>query len=292
MQTAGFGIITPIYLIIHLLTSPTAMPSKSKRSTSPLQISTSNLAVLPLSISLGYIFPSILIMLPSPSLITPEMRQVFLAVWQPFPIYTVICQRVLCRAHVVLSSYSKTSATKALYHSTSLSTRYLISTSRVYTFLITFCVLTHLPPLLITLCPSDFIYHISPRLESYITSSNSRFSSVYIPHAPLPSWRSSSLADAIHTFLLWDTYISGFATIIWAIILSFNTSFEQGRQWPIIWPSLPSHPSGSGGDIGKVWLGFLLRTLAWIVVAGPFGAVTILLWERDTIICIKEKVKQ
>jgi hypothetical protein len=292
MQTTGFAFTTPLYLIIHLLTSPTAKPFQSKHSSSTIQMSTSDLAVLPLSITLGYIFPSILMMLPSPSMITPEMGQNLIAIWQFFPIYTVITQYVLSRAHSMLFSYSRTATTNTPYATTSLSTSYLISAGRVYTFLMTFGVLTHLPPLLMTLCPTEFVYSVSPRLASYIASSDTRFSSVYVPHAPLPSWRSSSLADAIHTFLWWDTYVSGFATVTWAIVLVLSASFEQGRNSPETWRSLHGHSTRSRGAIGKVWFGFLVKIVGWTVIAGPFGAVTMLLWERDATAGVKEKVRQ
>jgi hypothetical protein len=255
-------------------------------------MSTSNLAVLPLSITLGYIFPSFLMMLPSPSMITPEMRQNFIAMWQFFPIYTVIAQDVLSRAYSMLFSSSRTATINTPYATTSLSTSYLMSAGRVYTFLMTFGVLTHLPPLLITLCTTEFVYSVSPRLASYIGSSDTRFSSVYVPHAPLPSWRSSSLADAIHTFLWWDTYVSGFVTVTWAMVLVLNASFEQGMNSPETWPSLHGHSTRSRGAIGKVRFGFLVKIIGWTVIAGPFGAVTMLLWERDVTACVKEKVKQ
>lgn len=90
-----------------------------------------------------------------------------------------------------------------------------------------------------------------------LLSAKATLSSVYVPHAPLLSFRAKDLADGVHVFLWWDVYVSSVAGFIWAGTLL----------------------RGQGGRVGDV----LPKVLLWTLIAGPWGGVANLIWERDEI---------
>jgi hypothetical protein len=282
MQTIGFAIIFPTYLLFHLLKSPVAKLNPAKHSGSILYIPPASLAVIPLSITIGYIIPSILMALPSPSVVTIETRQNFIAAWQVFPLHTVLAQWILSTIYPLLFPSTQVNTTSS--KTSSRSVNYLTAASRVYAFLLGFAILTHITALLITICPTPLLSNLLPSVATGITSSGVTFSSVYIPHAPAISWRAINLAEGVHTFLWWDTYVSGLAAIVWAIALVSAVVNEQRQATSTISKSsnLSRHP-GSEGAGRRSYTGLLAKIAFWALVAGPLGAVIMLLWDRDAL---------
>ena len=92
--------------------------------------------------------------------------------------------------------------------------------------------------------------------------------SVYIPPFPSPSSKISSLAEGVHTFLIWDVYIGSFAFLLWGMLMYRNAVGEK-----------------------VAWMGLLGKVGVWCVLGGPIGALTVLLWERDGLV-MGEKVKK
>ena len=85
-QLASYGVTIPLYLTLQLWTSPTV--SGVQRDTilvRPLQAK-----LVPYSIILGYIMPVIILLLPSPSVISLEQKQTWLAVWTIFPVVVTL----------------------------------------------------------------------------------------------------------------------------------------------------------------------------------------------------------
>jgi hypothetical protein len=80
---------------MHLLTSPTSKPYNSAHASSDLFLSIYDLAIIPISVSLGYVIPSLLIILPANAPIGSPMHQYLVAFWQAFPLWTVLIQWTL-----------------------------------------------------------------------------------------------------------------------------------------------------------------------------------------------------
>ena len=88
MQTLSFGLTMPTYCIISLLTSPRLLGSSSSQP----QIKSSSigaLRVMPWSMTLGYIIPTILMCSRS---FSSTIHQYLLAFWQPFPLWVALFQ--------------------------------------------------------------------------------------------------------------------------------------------------------------------------------------------------------
>ncbi|RFU23734.1 hypothetical protein B7463_g12604, partial [Scytalidium lignicola] len=263
VQTTGFALTSPIWFLLYITTSPLARSPATTQSMSSLRVPLSKLTVFPLVLSIGYIVPSAFIMLPSPSIVSMETRQKLIAAWQPFPIYTTILMYIFSSLH---SSSSTTS-------SSSISKAYTIASNILYTFLIIFAVITNVLALLVTILPTNIISIVSPAIASALKGSPIpvSFSTVYVPSPPLPSWKAVNLADAVHTFLHVDTYVSGSAALVWALIL--RSRARNGEK-------------GTGIDMV-----YIVKLLIWTVLAGPFGAITNVMWERERLLVETEKVK-
>lgn len=74
IQNVAFTVAVPLYLALHLLTSPVA-----KQSSQALLIPTTHLKIIPVSVILGYVLPTVLMVLPSPGTVSPEAHQQLIA---------------------------------------------------------------------------------------------------------------------------------------------------------------------------------------------------------------------
>jgi hypothetical protein len=264
LQNITFAVTIPIYLFIHLLTSPVASSFPGKYASSVLRVSPVDLAILPFSITLGYIAPSILMALPAPLVVSPNLHQQLIALWQPFPLWTTLIQWFLEFVYLLFSGESsKPAASKA----DSLGASYLKAAKYPYLFVVVFCAITHLPVLAISALSPSFFENAPAEI---IRLSQSDLYGVYVPRAPIYGLKLGSLAEGIQHFLVWDLYIGLTSVLLWSILLYRNATSTTAS-----WLSLPA---------------LVIKTLILTLVSGPMGAAAILLWERDAI--VGEKTKQ
>lgn len=223
-QNISYTVTTPLWLLAHLLTSPVSKPSPGTHANSVLLIPASDLRVLPLSIILGYVVPTILMGLPSPERVEPETHQYLIALWQAFPVWTVIFHWIL-RTVFQFASEKLFRPKKDSQPQVHLGSSYLSNAKHVYRFALGLCITTHIPVLLITLLPASIF---SPSRPHLATLGASNFSSVYIPYLPIPLNRQvTSLTEGVHTFLLWDLHIGSIAFLLWAVLLYRNATTEK-----------------------------------------------------------------
>ncbi|QSZ35193.1 hypothetical protein DSL72_008060 [Monilinia vaccinii-corymbosi] len=288
-QNISYAVTVPPYLLLHLLTSPVAKPFPGTYANSVLLVSPLNLKILPLSIILAYIVPSILMGLDAPSIVSGSTHQKLIAFWQPFPIWTILIQWTLRSFFQFVGSKFTSKGSKEPL--TPLGASYLSNAKHVYRFLLTICVLTHLPVLLLALIPASAITDLLPKLAPY---ARLNFFDIYVPYFPFPlSQRVSDLASGSHTFLQWDLTTGSVALLLWAILLHRNATTENSIVDPNT--NLTSHQirgllTEGGNQAGAPRRKLLLTMGVWTFVAGPIGAVTVLLWERDQI--VRHKIKQ
>lgn len=148
-QNISFTVTTPLWLMLHLLTSPVAKPFPGTNTNGVSLIHTWDLRVLPFSITISYILPSLLMGFP----LRPSTHQAWIAIWQAFPLWTVITHYVLRTAAERISEKvwkidPKTRTTIPQAAS------YLNNAKYVYQFIIGLCMATHIPILLIAILPS------------------------------------------------------------------------------------------------------------------------------------------
>jgi hypothetical protein len=295
-QNVTYTVTTPLWLFTHLLTSPVSNPFPGTHANSVLLVSSLDLKILPIAITLSYLLPSILMALPSPEYFTIETHQMLLALWQAFPLLTVTIHRVL---HSITNRLSKyffpTDPRRRL--PTPLGTSYLHNAKHVYRFVLTICIATHLPILLLSLFPAFLLPSLSPlsphSSSPFLTVFSQTPSSVFIPPWPFPNAAIASLEDGVQTFLQWDIYIGSLAFILWAMLLYRNATMEKAIVDPNT--SLPKYRELLAGekkmDRGeeREWRKLCFKVVVWGLLAGPVGVVGRLLWERDSIVRLKIK---
>lgn len=288
-QNLSYAVTVPLYLFIHLLTSPIAKPFLGTYANSVLLISPLDLKILPLSIILAYVVPSILMGLDAPSIVSGPVHQKLIAFWQPFPIWTILIQWTL--RSFFQSIGSKLPSNDSKQPPASQGESYLSSVKHVYRFCLALCVLAHLPILLISLIPASAISDTLPKLAPYASLN---FFDIYVPYFPFPlSQRVPDLASGAHTFLQWDLATGSTALLLWAILLYRNATAEKAIGDPDT--NLPSYQiremlAGEVHKAGALREKLLAKIGMWTLLAGPIGAVTVLLWERDEI--VRQKIKQ
>ncbi|KAH7417676.1 hypothetical protein BKA64DRAFT_658555 [Cadophora sp. MPI-SDFR-AT-0126] len=285
-QNISYTVTVPIWLFIHLLTSPVSKPSPGTQANSVLLISPWDLRILPASITLSYIVPTILMGLDFPSTVSTLTHQRLIALWQPFPLWTVLIHFILkLTLQSVSTIFSSSTENDITSSKTPLGTTYLNSAKHVYRFILTLCMLTHLPILILSLIPASLIPPTFPTLH---TRSQQTPLTIYIPYLPLSSHKVSSLTEGVHTFLLWDVYIGSFAFLLWGILLYRSATKEKAGGDSK--GSLPVYMDGQRIGDGMLWTKLLAKVVVWCILAGPVGALTVLLWERDMI--VKHKIKK
>ena len=197
--------------------------------------------------------------LPAPIVVSPNLHQQFIALWQPFPLWTALIQWTI---KFLFTIFSKPTANQT----NSLGASYLKAAKYTYGFVIVFCIITHLPVLAIAALPPSTFENSAAEL---IRLSQSDLLGVYVPHPPVYGVKLASLAEGVQNFLVWDLYIGLTSVLLWATLLYRNATATT-ESW-LSWPKL------------------VFKILIWTLVSGPMGAAAILLWERDAIVGEKAK---
>lgn len=252
----SFGVALPAYLAYLTTTGGLMRLTGSDALTIPLRITSRHLLILPVSILIGYFIPTFLMMLPHP-LISSHARQLWIVIWQYFPIYTVAIQAGLNRfAHwAEVASHGREKEDK-LKSEEAKTVRYLYDARTVYLMAFAVTTISHLNVLAICLFPKWLTAQFP--FGEFVDVS---FSSVFVPHAPTPGYRIWDLIDGIHSVLNWDAYVGGAAMLVYLGNLARNS---EKRGW----------------DSERAAM-FWLNMLAYIIISGPAGAAVMGMWERD-----------
>ncbi|TVY83266.1 Citreoviridin biosynthesis protein D [Lachnellula suecica] len=289
-QTVSFAVTVPLWLIWHIVASPVAKSFPGAYASKILLVPLWDLRILPISVFLGYIMPSILMALPSPEYLSSSARQNYIAIWQFFPFWTSrIHWLLISLTRYILKKFFKNHANAR--PSTSEGTSYLSNVKHVYRFVLTLCMLTHIPVVIIALTPTFAFPVWAPTLALLGKQNIFR---VFVPYFPFRDHQLSNQAEGVQTFLIWDLYIGGAAFLVWAIFLYRNATSEKAivdtkTSLPIYGELLRGNDPQTPRDV-DLWRILLGKIAVWTLVSGPMGALTILLWERDAI--VRQKIKQ
>ncbi|PSN74963.1 hypothetical protein BS50DRAFT_671235 [Corynespora cassiicola Philippines] len=196
-QTIPWGVIKPLYGAVHTITSPLA---RFKTPISPryLELAApegSQAAIVAISMTLGFIVPTVFAALPAPTILTLDQKQILLTVWQGFPLYVGGMQ-------FLLSPFVR----KASASSAADRLRLLRPTYR-YVLLITS--ISHL--LVIAFATSSALQaHLVPGLIEQITLKH-----VFVPQSPL-SAMAKPFSESCLTLLKYDLYYAAVATLLFS----------------------------------------------------------------------------
>lgn len=288
-QMFTFTITMPLYSLLHILTSPVAKQFPGRHATRVLLIPDMDLKILPLSLALGYIMPGVLMLLPAPDILSVAVHQKMIALWQPFPIWSMLTHWTLKALGNFISSHMLPSNIERKPRSQGQS--YLAWVNIAYYFILLICCTTHLPVLFIALCPVYLIPNHFPRVADFAMET---FASVYVPYIPyLAGSRPTSFETCTKNFLQWDVYIGATGLLLWGGFMFQNARLGCSLSDPATGLPLFSAKQILTGTTAtrnqRFWEGLRFKLAASFVLGGPFAALTVLLWERDLI--VKQKVK-
>ncbi|KAM7195756.1 hypothetical protein V8F20_007326 [Naviculisporaceae sp. PSN 640] len=267
-QNVAYTNTVPIWLVLHLLISPTAKTTSI--TSSSVTADPVSAKLLPLCVALCFGIPTVAMNLPSPDILSPKAHYAWVAIWQGFPVWQSVILMIL---RPFFSSIYSTANPRA-------------AAASVYKTILVISVYSHLSVLLIALIPASAIpASVAGVLPSWIPEmlGEASFSEVFIPALPSnPPSVDPSTVDVIPSnwlaplavhFLQWDVYCGNLAVLIWAVFMYYVAAASSKAV---------SSSSSGAKVIGK--------TLGWFVVGGPVAAATYLLWERDEGVYRKELV--
>ncbi|GLB06479.1 hypothetical protein AtubIFM57258_001787 [Aspergillus tubingensis] len=250
-QTLTFAFAAPLYCALQLTTSIT---STSPTATN-IHIPKTILTTLPLIFTVSYIIPSALMVLPLSSTINTDLKQLFIALWQPFPAYISI---LLTLSHTLFSPFTSTPKPTQKNHN-------LSSLRFIYAFAFFNTLIPHLVTLTVSLSTILAPAILSPKYRTSLHPS-------IVFGIPTP-WTSpviqvASVGDGVHAFLRWDYLIGSAGMVAWAWRL-YGNAVRMDK----------------GGAMGWCeWVSLVARVGLLGVVAGPVGAAVVLVWGRDEMV--------
>lgn len=254
-QNITYTVTAPLYLVVHLITSPI---SHAKPLPSALSVDADDLVTLPFVITSAFVVPTIMMSLPSPAFTSPSAHYGWNAMWQGFPVFQSIYHFFYKRIFVTPFRLKNVLPVKVTY---------------IYGFALVLAVVSQSTLLALATTPAhllpDTLLECLPGVNRE-TLAQVDFARAFVPYWPWSSPKvdaesmspaGEGLAELVKLFLQWDIYCGGLAVLVWAIYAYCV--------------ALP----GKG-----ILSGVALKVVFWTVLGGPVGAATALLWERDTVL--------
>ncbi|KAJ5533128.1 hypothetical protein N7494_009680 [Penicillium frequentans] len=244
-QLKTFALWGPLYCGLHLATSITA----TKPTVQNIRIPRIIRFAIPIAYAIGYVIPSILMVLPAPNVISTDQKQIFIAVWQAWAISVGIMTTM---AFYLLGPWIR--------DDTSTDHR------GVYAFAFVYAAVAHLISWTISLATvvAPALFH-----DRYVQALHP--SNVFLLPSP---WNTAAfpvedVSVAAHHFLRWDCLIGSACMQIWAVTLYVRACRIGGE--PINWSVLGA------------------KIVLLTILGGPIGSAVALMWERDNLICYGTK---
>ncbi|KAI0143530.1 hypothetical protein GGR57DRAFT_495209 [Xylariaceae sp. FL1272] len=267
-QNLTWTFTVPLYLSLHLLTSPVAKLKNGDGDDArrALFVYLWDLAMIPMAVTLSFVVPGILMSLPTLLQHSATTHYGWLAFWQPFPLWTILSLSFLHNfCYYALGSLRPTNEDG---EPTTPGHGYMVAVQGVYQFGLALCVSTHIPIMLLTLAQgpgNDMLGHYLPGYFSQLK--NVTFSETFIPYpwyAPptvdATNYKSGDLAPLAVHLIHYDFYVGILPLLIWSMYL---------HQTTVKNPSLSA---------------MLKKSALWFATGGPAAAALALNWDRDEVV--------
>ncbi|KAL8818833.1 MAG: hypothetical protein Q9223_002625 [Gallowayella weberi] len=204
------------------------------------------LTSVPFSVALGLVLPTVLLALPAPSIITHERKQLFIAIWQAFPLWTGILQIVL----PFVSSWflDRKAVEKAEKHT-------INSMRTIYACMLAVAVVTRISTFTTMGLSVLFPIILAPEFVQLLNPSM-----VLRPVSVSPAVKMPSIAAGALQLLQYDEMVGAFAMVVWSSALYINAMEKR---------SLAS------------WATLFVKGVVVGALAGPQGFAVAAIWARD-----------
>ncbi|KIW14707.1 hypothetical protein PV08_07491 [Exophiala spinifera] len=253
----GYACVAPLWFALHLWLSPTATNPKDYQLIVDVPV---KLAIVPISILVGFGLPSLLMCLPAPSVVSFETKQTWTAIQQGWSIWIGITQFILTTAAIILDQRASilTEADKR-----AKTIKYL---RRAYAFAILSSASSHLGAWTLSLLAYAFPVLFSAEYLPQLQPAH-----IFVPVWPFGPHKVTVLADGALWFLQWDIVVGVTSALLWGLTL--RASAKQGKTTAFQF------------FVEAVKIGVLAAVL------GPCGAAAVALWARDEIVFGKSNAK-
>ena len=250
IQNFAYAVIVPLFLIIHLSTSPTV----SSTSAADFAVSLADTLSIPVALTLGYAFPTVLMSLPVPSVLNFSTKQNFMAFWQFFPVWVSMLQPVVAYSVGFISDRMTSEKKPEPRQKASIETL-----RSLYILLIAVAGASQISTLSIITLSELFPSLFAARYVGVMD-----FSRVFFPQAITTSAVMSSIGDGAFMLLQYDEYIGSLSIATWAAVLLLQTR-ENHRM-------SANYPTS------------IIYGLVIMALTGPLGFAVACIWARDELV--------
>lgn len=268
-QNLTFTFVVPLYLALHLLTSPSARlrSGDGDGARRALFVYLWDLAVLTSTVTLTFLAPALLMTMPDAFGHSAATHYRWLAVWQLFPVWNVILQWVAHKTGYFLlgSMVPRDDAGRE----TTPGVAFSVAVAGVYEFALTLCVGSHLPVAVLALLPGPLRALLVAKLPAILAPvvEQATLARTFVPY-PLSApptvspagYQPGELSSIGVNFLQYDIYAGSVPFLLWAMYLHQTTV---------------KNPD---------FFGMLRKAGFWFAVGGPVAASVALIWDRDEVV--------
>ncbi|OJD19282.1 hypothetical protein AJ78_00731 [Emergomyces pasteurianus Ep9510] len=250
-QLCTFGFIMPIYAALHLFTS-TTLSNPTRQTIDIPSHSLTGVNLIPFSVILGYLLPSLTLVLPETTTGFLQSTQERIAFWQAWPLWLWIIHATT--THITSLFHSATPATGSQDAKRTLS-----ALRRVYAFAFTVAAVPHIISWSLSLTAA-----ILPVLFDQDVATALHPARVFLHAMPWSGVQAQSFSEGALWFLQWDQLLGIGGMLLWAIDLYLAAHRARKIR------------------VGCVALG--VKVVMLCAVSGLAGAMVELMWERDELV--------
>jgi len=217
-------------------------------------VSSSDLYAISGAIVVGYVLPTVLMSLPAPSVIGFEQKQMYMAIWQMFPLWVSLVQPVLAYAIRIIISQDGDKSPGKNPKSKSMGTL-----RGSYMGLLIIAGIGQIATATLIATSAFF-----PDLFSVEFIGVFNASKVFLPASISPFTKVPSIGSGALQFLQYDEAIGSLAMMIWSTVLFVNVYKNQGSR------RIPGY--------------LITQGAVAFILAGPLGYATACIWARDEMV--------
>jgi hypothetical protein len=201
LQMLGPGLIMPLFFAFNTLS-----PQRGRH----IELESAAVANLPVSLIVAYVIPMSVMSLPAPTLISYDLKQRVIALWQAWPL---LASASMCLLYLMECKKDKGQRKTRPTEEALL--------RHIYAFAFSYSGFCHLLSLSVLIFP--FIYPSPHGLLANIDY----LRRVFLPEIPPPLIAPVSVEEGILRFLQWDYGLAALATLVWSLGLHVQ-GFGQG----------------------------------------------------------------
>lgn len=250
VQNLAYAVIIPLFLVVHLSTSPTV----SSMAVADVSVEVSDILSIPIALIFGYALPTVLMSLPAPSFLDFATKQDLMAFWQFFPVWVSLLQ--LSAAFLIRFIGARMTADRK----SDLEGKVSIKTLRsLYLLLIATAAVSQISTSSIVVISELFSSLFASQYAGTMT-----FSRVFIPQAITPSTKMSSISDGAFMLLQYDECIGSLSVALWAAVLLAQSRNTRRMSENYV-------------------TSFIYGTII-LALTGPLGFAVACVWARDELV--------